>query len=140
MSSDREGMIYSQQQLMDAITRESEQFQQYFLWLEKAMPSYFFDELPLDEVLLIAHSLMGFALQQFYSTINLPRAAIVLCLDSDDADVKVLRNYRHYGIKNYRAYISQEPPPYPGVTGKLRIATIHFTEAKESKQLAVQRS
>ena len=129
----KEEMIYSHQELMEAINRESQQFQQFYLWLEKAMPAYFFKETPHDEVLLVAHSLMGLDLQGYFSTINLPRAAVVLCLDSDDADVRVLADYRHYGIKNYRAYVSKEPPPFEGVTQKLRVATIHFTEAVETK-------
>lgn len=119
-----------------SVNRESEKFQQFFLWLEKAMPPYFFEELPQDEVLLVAHNLMGFDLQQYFSTINLPKAAIVLCLDSDDADVRVLKNYRHYGIKNYRAYVSRELPPFPGVTQNLRVATIYFTETEETTQIA----
>ncbi len=37
-----------------------------------------------------------------------------------------------YGIKNYRAYVSNAPPPFSGVKSNLRIATIYFTEAIET--------
>jgi glutamate dehydrogenase len=81
--------------------------------------------------MLVAHSLMGFDLQDYFSTINMRRAAIVMCLDSADADVRILENYALYGIKNYATYISNSPPPFPGVNSNLRIATIFFTEALE---------
>lgn len=125
--------IYSHEKLLEAINEESEGFQRCLLWLEEAMPSYFFEDMPLDEVLLVAHNLMGFDQQDYFSTINLPTGAIVLCLDSDEAGVQILRNYRDYGIKNYRAYRSLQPPPFPHIQQNLRVATIYFTEVTESQ-------
>lgn len=56
---------------------------------------------------------------------------MVLCLDSADADLRILKNYTYYGIKNYQTYISKEPFE---ATGKnLRIATIFFTEAVDTE-------
>lgn len=125
-------VIFSTEELMGAIAEESHKFQECSLWLEKAMPQGFFQEISRDKIFLIAHGLMGFDLQDYFSTVNLRRGAIVLCLDSPDADVKILRNYRNHGIKNYQAYVSSTPPPFSGITQNLRIAVIYFTEAVET--------
>ncbi len=117
-----------------AIQEESKKFQEYYLWLENAMPTVFFEEVSQDSLMLITHSLMGFHLQDYFSTINLRNAAIVLCLDTPDADLRILENYSLYGIKNYEAYVSQQTAPFPGITIPLRIATIGFTEAVESSE------
>jgi glutamate dehydrogenase len=113
---------------------EVKKFQEYYLWLEKAMPHVFFEEVSHENLLLITHSLMGFDLQDYFSTINRKNAAIVLCLESPDADLRILRQYSSYGIKNYQAYISKEPAPFKGITIHLRIATIDFTEAAEANE------
>lgn len=122
----------SQEQLLHAIQNESQKFQEYYLWLENAMPQVFFDHVSQDNLMLIAHNLMGFHLQEYFSMIHLHRQAIVLCLDSADADLKILTNYSMFGIKNYQCYVSKTPPPFPGVTSNLRIAVIYFTEAGEA--------
>lgn len=123
------------EQLLMAIQNESRKFQEFYLWLEKAMPPLFFEEVNKDNIMLIAHSLMGFHLQDYFSTINLKKAAIVLCLNSPDADLRILQNYAMYGIKNYQCYISNSPPPVPGANENLRIATIYFTEAIETVEI-----
>ncbi len=132
MASNRQDIATSHEKLLIAIQNETRKFQEYYVWLEKAMPSNFFEEISQDNMMLIAHSLMGFALQDYYSTINLRRAAIVLCLDSPDADLLILKNYSMYGIKSYETFISTTPPPFSGITAKLRIAMIYFTEAVET--------
>lgn len=115
--------------LLQAIKSEGEKFQSYYLWLEQNMPSHFFEEVPHENLLLITHSLMGFDLQDYFSIINLKNAAIVLCLDSPDADLRILYHFASYGIKNYQAYISEKEAPFPGLIAPLRIAVIDFTEA-----------
>lgn len=120
--------------LVVAIQKESQKFQDFYLWLEQAMPPIFFEEVSKENVMLIAHNLVGFELQAYFSTIHLKNAAIVMCLDSPEADLNILKNYEYYGIKNYQAYVSNSPPPYPGVTANLRIATIYFTEANETSE------
>lgn len=129
---DRDQLAVSHEQLLMAIQNESRRFQEYYVWLEKAMPPIFFEEVPQDHVMLIAHNLMGFQQQEYFSRIHLKHAAIVLCMDSPDADLNILRDYALYGIKNYQCYISNVPPPVPGAKGNLRIATIYFTEAIET--------
>ena len=117
--------------LAEAIQQEGEKFQEYYLWLENSMPAVFFEEVSRESLILIAHSLIGFPLQDYFSTINLKSAAIVLCLDSPDSDLKILRDYTLYGIKNYQAYVSKKSVPFQGINSPLRIATLDFTEVVE---------
>lgn len=131
--NNRSNMASSHEQLMLAIQSETQKFQEFYVWMEKAMPSTFFEEVDQENLMLIAHSLMGFDLQEFFSTIHLKSAAIALCLDSDDADLRILKNYSLFGIKNYQTFVSKTPPPFNGVTANLRIAFIHFTEVDESR-------
>lgn len=121
--------------LISAIEREGQKFQECYQWLEKSMPAAFFNEIKPDDMLLITHSLIGFALQNYYSTINPKGAAIVLYLDYPDADLKILQNYAMYGIKNYQAFVSDSPPPFPGIKENLRIATIIFSETEEADKI-----
>lgn len=128
--TERDSIISSHEHLLMAIQNESRKFQEYYLWLEKYMPQSFFEEVSQENLMLIAHSLMGFQLQEYFSTIHLKRAAIVICLDSADADLRILENYAFYGIKNYQSYISVAP--FPSITENLRIGIIYFTETIET--------
>ncbi len=114
-----------------AINDESKKFRDYYLWLEKAMPPDFFKEISRENIMLIVHNLMGFNLQVYFSTIHLKNAALVLSLDSADADLRILKDYAFYGIKDYQAYVSNTPPPFPNIKANLRVAAISFTEAVE---------
>ena len=120
--------------LQKAVKSEGEKFEGYYLWLEKSMSRAFFEEVSQENLMLITHSLMGFDLQDYFSIINRKSAAITLCLDSPDADLRILQHFSTYGIKNYQAYVSKEPPPFLGVDSHLRIAMIEFTEATEEKE------
>lgn len=124
----------SHDQLVFAIQKETSKFQEFYLWLEKSMPPTFFEEVSYENIVLIVHSLIGFPLQDYFSNIHLKRAAIVLCLDSADADLKILQDYSIYAIKSYQAYISTSPPPFSGISANLRIAQIQFTEAEETEK------
>ncbi len=123
----------SKDDLQEAMKLESEQLQATYLWIEKHMPPKFFDELEQSHLMLIAHNLMGFHLQDYFSQIYLRDCAFVLCLDSPDVDLRILKHYNLYGIKNYQTYVSNEPPPFPGVSHKLRIAAIYFTRLDEDE-------
>lgn len=118
--------------LAQALQQETEKFQEYYLWLEESMPAVFFEEVSQDSLLLITHSLMGFHLQDYFSTINLKSKVIVLSLDTPDADLRALHGYAGYGIKNYQAYVSKTPAPFLSIALPLRIATIDFTEMTET--------
>lgn len=119
--------------LLKAIRGEGELFQQYYLWLTQSMSALFFEEVSMEHIMLITHSLMGFHFQEHFSRILLKRTAIVMCLDSPDADVRILKDYSMYGIKNYQAFVSKAP--LPDLTQALRIATIYFTEAVETTKV-----
>ncbi len=121
-------------QLATAIQQESCKFEDYYLWLEQTMPPSFFDDISQENRMLVTHNLMGFHLQEYFSTIHLKRMAIILCLDSADADLRILANYAFYGIKHYQAYISHTPPPLPGIAANLRIAIIYFTETIDTNE------
>lgn len=125
-------MAISHEQLMQAIQNETQRFQEFYVWMEKAMPPAFFEEVNLENLMLVAHSLMGFDLQEYFSTIYLKSAAITLCLNSDDADLRILKNYSLMGIKSYQTFVSSIPLPYEGVTAKLRVAIIYFTGVTET--------
>ena len=127
---------FSEQDLKKAIDKESELFKQMYSWLETHMPPHFFDEITEEQLLLVAHNLMGFHLQDFYSQIFLKNSAIVLIQDSSDADLKVIKHYNMYGIKNYQTFISDEPPPVPDAENKLRIAVVHFSGIDEPEDRA----
>lgn len=119
------------EQLSLAIQNETDKFKQYYQWLEKAMPPAFFEDVSHENIIMIVHNLIGFNLQDYFTTIHLRGAAIVMCLDSADADLRILKNYAMYGIKNYQAYVSTSPPPFPGVKANLRISQTFFTQAVE---------
>ncbi|MDP1835178.1 MAG: NAD-glutamate dehydrogenase [Chlamydiales bacterium] len=121
----------SHDRLMMAIQDEGRKFQQNYLWLERAMPEPFFTEVGPEYMMLIAHNLMDFHLQDFFSTIRIKRGVLVLCLDSADADLRILQNYADYGIKSYRSYVSLAPLPIAGINKSLRVGLILFTQAAE---------
>lgn len=117
-----------------AIESESQKFKTYYLWLEKAMPTSFFEEISNENIMLVTHNLMGLDLQAYFSTIHLKNAAIVMCLESADADLCILKNYAFYGIKNYQAFVSTLPLPFPELNNAfLRIAVISFTGIDETE-------
>lgn len=123
----------TKQQLEAAVQHESEQFKEYYTWLEKHMPPLFFEEVDQNQIMLIVHNLMGFHLQSFFSQIFVKDAAFVLLLDSPDVNIRILKHYNLYGIRNYQTFLSDEPPPFPGVTKNLRIAAIYFSEIQEKR-------
>lgn len=109
---------------------ESSLFEEYYVWIEQNMPASFFKEMDSANIMLIIHNLMGFPLQEYFTQIHFQGGAIVLCLDSPDADLLILKNFNLYGIKNYQTFISTSPPPFPEVSSKLRIALLGFTETE----------
>ncbi|QVL57403.1 MAG: NAD-glutamate dehydrogenase [Simkaniaceae bacterium] len=119
-----------------AVQFESKQFEEYYVWLQEHMPDGFFEEIEPEQYMLIAHYLMGFSLLDYYCQIQLKNEAFVLILDSPDVDMKILKKFNLFGIKNYHTFISDKPPPFPGVKQRLIIARIFFTSyevAKSSK-------
>jgi glutamate dehydrogenase len=122
---------FSPEQLKKAIETEGEEFQRCYLWLDQHMPPSFFEEVDQAHLMLVAHQLVGFPLNEFFTEIHIKDAVIVLCLDSPDADLRILREIKFYGIKNYQTFLSDVPPPFPDIKAHLRVAVIHFTVLNE---------
>ena len=51
--TNREQIVSSHERLMSAILQESQRFQEYYLWLEKFMPSAFFEELDTESIAVV---------------------------------------------------------------------------------------
>lgn len=120
----------TQERLAQAIAEEGKKFEKCYLWLEKEMPEEFFKETSQDNLLLITHGLMGFEMQDYYTTIHLKGAAIVLSLDLPDADLRILRHYVTRGIKNYQTFVSKSPFHEQ----RLKVVSILFTEAETTQE------
>jgi len=120
--------------LQEAIQKETKKFEEYYLWIENHLPPSFFEDADPDTIIFVTHSLMGFDLHDYFSQIHFKNFAIALCLDSSDADLQILQHYRNRGIKNYRTFVSNEPPPFPGVKARLRVAVVYFTESEKEKE------
>ncbi len=115
------------------IEKERKKFEECYQWVEQHMPTSFFEEMDEESLMLIVHNLMSFNLNDFFSHIHLKNLGFTLCLDSPDADLKVLKHYKMFGIKNYRSFTSNAPPPFPGVKKLLRISMIVFKETQEKQ-------
>lgn len=98
------------------------------------MPPRFFEEVDQESIILIVHSLMGLDLSDYISHIHLKDRAFVLCLDSPDADLNVLKDYLLHSIKNYRAFLSNVPPPFKEAKTPLRITHIVLRDTPEESQ------
>lgn len=123
--------------LQRVIQEENNKAEKAYRWIEKHMPPSFFEEVAEENISLITHALMSLDLQEFMSHIHLRNAAFTLCLDSPDADLRILEHYKKSGIKTYRTFISNAPPPFPGVDKPMRVAVILFTEwGEESEELS----
>ncbi|MGE5196561.1 MAG: NAD-glutamate dehydrogenase domain-containing protein, partial [Anaerolineae bacterium] len=137
MTTERDPRM-SQTQLQKAMQKESKRFEEHYLWLEKHMPAGFFKEVDEDTIMLIVHSLMRLDLQEYFSHIHLKHGTIVLCLNSSDADLRILKHYRTVGIKSYRTFVSNEPPPFHHLKTFLRIAILRFTEFTEKEEESIE--
>src|SRR5690606_13890268 len=106
-------------------------------WLEEHMPPAFFEEIDPKSPTLIARSLLSFSFQDCYSVIHLRNMAIVLCLQSPDADLHILKHFGMQAIRYYRTFISNEPPPFFRGKSLLCIAiVVHIdTPDKEEEKL-----
>ena len=114
--------------LKDAIKTESEKFEKLFVWLQENMPSACFDEVGESNLRLITHILMEFDLQEFFARFHLKNRSFVMCLDSPDADLRILKQFQMTDIKSYRAFVSKTPPPFKQTKSPLRLASIFTSE------------
>lgn len=120
---------FTSKELKIAIAQESEAFERCVHWLETHMPPRFLNECDPTTRILIARNLLSFQVQGFFTQIHLKTSDIVLCLDAPDADLHILRHYRQQGIRYYRSFVSNAPPPGSSVAlTPLRVAFLYFTE------------
>ncbi len=117
--------------LQKAIRNEERKFEEAYGWLQTHMPPSFIEEIDQEKMILVAHSLVSLPLQDYFSQIHLKTSAIILCLDSHDADLRILSHYRMLGIRDYRAFVSDTSPI--GNAHRLRVATIYFHELPKQK-------
>ncbi len=118
-------------ELQEAVERESKKFEQFYTWVQNHMPPSFFEDADAETVVFVAHSLMDLDAQDFFSHIHLKNKGIALCLDSPDADLRILRHYRSRPIKNYRTFVSNSPPPFRDVAAFLRVGVIFFKDEEK---------
>lgn len=122
------------EELQAALQSEAERFEIALHWLEDHMPSSFFEEIDPKSVPLIARNLLSFPLQDCYSEIHLRHMALVLCLQSPDADLQILRHFGKQAIRYYRTFISNEPPPFFRGKSLLCIAIVVHSETLQSEE------
>ncbi len=121
-------------ELKAALQSEAERFEIALHWLEDHMPSGFFEEIDPKSLTLIARTLLSFPLQDCYSEIRLRHMALVLCLQSPDADQRILKHFGNLAIRYYRTFVSNEPPPFFRGKSLLCIAVIVHSETLRSEE------
>src|ERR1700733_9149626 len=128
---------HKQAQVDAFLVKETESYKQRLLWLEEAMPKSFFSEAGVDSALLVAHSLVGFELQEYYATINLRQAALILCLDVPGADIRTFMSFESRNIASMRVFVSEKP--YGDTKQNLRISLLYFEGIDEEQHATQQR-
>lgn len=128
----------SPEELKKAVELEAQEFSQAYLWLEKHMPPKFLDDVNPETRILIARNLLSFAMQDRFLPILFRHKIIVLTNDAPDADLKILKHFRDYGISYYRAFVSNVPPPGQK-KGNLRIAALYFLENPKEESIPSKR-
>lgn len=108
------------------LAKETTQFRALYMWLKGAFSKDFFHDISEDELLLVAHSLIGFKLQGYFSTINFAHSSIVLSRDAVDSDYKIYKLYEDKHIRSMHTMVSEMP--LPGEQHKVRITYLEFGE------------
>ncbi len=121
--------------LREALGHEAAEFEKAYTWIQDHLPPSFFEDADIETLRLVTHSLMGFDLQEFFSTIFFKHKAIALCLDSPEADLQILKHFRQRWVQNYRTFVSNAPPPFANVKLPLRVAVIHFSQLPDQVDL-----
>ncbi len=128
-------MDENKEPLKEALGHETAEFEKAYKWIQDHLPPSFFEGADTETLRLVTHSLMGFDLQEFFSTILFKNRAIALCLDTPDADLQILKHFRTRWIQNYRAFVSNAPPPFKGAKLPLRVAVVSFSQESEPGRL-----
>ena len=121
-------MTDNKEPLHEALGQETAEFEKAYKWIQDHLPPSFFEDADTETLRLVTHSLMGFDLQEYFSTILIKNKAIALCLDTPDADLQILKHFRQRWIQNYRTFVSNAPPPFAKVKLPLRVAVVNFSQ------------
>lgn len=121
--------------LREALGQETAEFEKAYQWIQNHLPPSFFEDADTETLRLVTHSLMGFDLQEFFSTILFKNKAIALCLDSPDADLQILKHFRQRWVQNYRTFVSNAPPPFAKAKLPLRVAVVYFSQLPDQAAL-----
>ncbi len=108
------------------LAKETEQFRALYVWLKNSFTEAFFKEVTEDELLLIAHSLVGFKLQGYFSAMNFAKSSIVLSRNEQDSDYKIYEQYETKVISSMRTFVSNAP--LPEETYLIRLSLLSFGE------------
>lgn len=106
------------------LAKETQEFRALYLWLKEAFTEGCLKQMSEDELLLVAHSLVGFKLQGYFSTMNFAHASIVLSCDSLNCDYKILQQFQDRPIASMQTFVSEKP--LPGEQIFVRIALLVF--------------
>ncbi|MCE5292982.1 MAG: NAD-glutamate dehydrogenase [Chlamydiales bacterium] len=106
------------------LAKETEQFRSLYRWLKASFSEEFFKQATEDELLLIAHSLVGFKLQGSFSAMNFADASIVLSRDAIDSDYKIYEQYESRGITHMHTFVSHAA--LPDETHLVRVSFLTF--------------
>jgi len=128
MAEDSHHSHLDPEELKEVLQSETERFEIALHWLEEHMPPAFFEEIDHKSLSLLARNLLNFPLQDCYSEIRLRNMALVLCLHSPDADLRILKHFSMHAIRYYRTFISDQPPPFFRGQSLLCIALIVYSE------------
>lgn len=93
------------------LAKETQEFRSLYLWLKEAFGEAFLKLASEDELLLIAHSLVGFKLQGYFSSINFANSTIVLSADSLGSDYKIHQQFQERLISSMHTFVSEMPLP-----------------------------
>ena len=112
------------------LAKETEQFRALYIWLQSSFSDEFLKEVGEEALLLMAHNLVGFKLQDYYGAINLANSSIIINRDALDSDLCIYRDYQDRKIQSMRTYVSQTP--LPDDPHFIRIAVLSFEEKDEA--------
>lgn len=120
--------------LDEAIEKESVLFRKIYRWLEEKFAESFLKETDVETRLILARNLLSFSLQGNWIEIRLKEIAIVICLDSSDAMLKILEPFQEMAIRYYRTFVSKEKLP-EGPDGNIRIGLFYLKEDFSEKTI-----
>jgi len=100
-------------------------------WLEANMCKCFQEEVSAQEREIIAHTLVYSEQFEEYLYLRFKTGAIVVSLERENSDEKILKHYAETGIREYRKYVSKVN--FPGYDLPLRVTRVNFTSINDAK-------